>query len=143
MTLPQFLGMSDHLLHGFQASSTIWLHSLPEDFALRTKYNKDADSSAQGFQEKMTTGTLTIQDAAREASIAPNKEVIAFRKDTSALSLLYVTSTAWRSRRRVGATTVCSLRQTVDGYRRRTASLSQTDTVSPREDPSTQKLRVR
>jgi hypothetical protein len=84
--------MKDRLLHGFQASSTIWLHSLPEDFALRTKYNKDADSSAQGFQEKATTGTLTIPDAAREASIARNKEVIAFRKDTSsALSLLYVT----------------------------------------------------
>jgi hypothetical protein len=91
MTLPQFLGMSDYLLHGFQATSAIWLHSLPEDFALRTQYNKDADRTAQDFQEKMTTGTLTIQNAAREASIARNKEVIDFRKDTSALALLYVT----------------------------------------------------
>jgi hypothetical protein len=33
----------------------------------------------------MTTGTLTIRNAAREASIARNKEVIAFRKNTSAL----------------------------------------------------------
>jgi hypothetical protein len=43
------------------------------------------------FRKTPTTGTLTIPDAARKASIARNKEVIAFRKDTSALSLLYVT----------------------------------------------------
>jgi hypothetical protein len=67
LTLPEFVNMHDHLLHGVQASSASWQHALPKDFALRNQYNVVADRRTRGLREQVEARRLSLRRAALTA----------------------------------------------------------------------------